>query len=120
MISENPGNKHCSAMWAHGAAEIEHQFHLSERLLQIGGGDGAKHSVAFVAHNIGLIFRERGHSDSRSTLDLRTMNAEGWSLRAADPRPQCSVPRQEFDLILNWRALAMGGSWLAERANRYR
>ena len=42
-------------MWAHGAAEIERQFHFSERLLQIGGGNGANHSVAFVTHNIGLI-----------------------------------------------------------------
>ena len=35
------------------------------------------------------------------------MNAEVRSLQyAEDPRPQCSVPRQEFDLILNWRALS--------------
>lgn len=47
-------------MWAHSAAEIERQLHFSERLLQIGGGNAANHSVAFVAHNISMISANDG------------------------------------------------------------
>jgi hypothetical protein len=46
---------HRPAMWACGAAEVERQFHFCERLLDLGGGNTASDSTAFVAHNVGLI-----------------------------------------------------------------
>src|SRR6266567_270000 len=88
-------------MRTHLAAHVEREFHFIERLLKIGGRNGADHEIALVTYDVGLITSDDAVQTSATfwISEIRVRERGSYDLVVVHAFSLVDRPRLRFQFV---------------------